>query len=154
MGMLNAHLDNSVRPSMSAVLQRQQRILKIKAPTQSQWVRRVQEGIPAAAIEELVALGLGRQMLLSVLGSRSTLERRLKNKAVLTSEESDRLARVAGVVALAEEVFGDKAKAVRWLQRDSIDLAGQGAPLRLLATSQGTELVRERLEQIRHGIFA
>lgn len=65
------------------------------------------------------------------------------------------LARFMDVFELAENVFGDRTKASDWLLRPPAHFAGvEDAPIHLLETSQGADLVRERLEQIRHGIFA
>ena len=139
---------------MGSVAARQRQILQTPARTREQFIARIQKGLPAAALARVVELGLDKSLVYGLIGSRSTLERRRKAGQLLAVEESDRLARIAELVALAEQVFGDRQRALAWLQRESVDLAGQGAPLRLVATSQGTELVRERLEQIRDGIYA
>ena len=139
---------------MGSVAARQRQILQTPARTREQFIARIQKGLPAAALARVVELGLDKSLVYGLIGSRSTLERRRKAGQLLAVEESDRLARIAELVALAEQVFGDRQRALAWLQRESVVLAGQGAPLRLVATSQGTELVRERLEQIRDGIYA
>ena len=133
---------------------RQRDILGTKATTSEQLLTQISKGLPTAAVIRVEKLGFPRNELYSVIGSRTTIQRRMKQKSKLAQDESDRLARVAGIVALAEEVFGNKDKAMRWLQRESVNLAGQGAPFKLLVTGQGADLVRERLEQIRHGIYA
>ncbi len=133
---------------------RQRDILGTKAATSEQLLAQIRKGFPPAVVFRVEKLGFPRNALYSVIGSRSTIQRRMKEKAKLAQDESDRLARVAGIVALAEDVFGNKDKAMRWLQRESVNLAGQGAPFKLLVTGQGTDLVRERLEQIRHGMYA
>ena len=53
----------------------------------------------------------------------------------------------------AERVFGDAAKAGRWLRKHNRALNGQ-VPLQLLQTETGGRAVEELLGQIDHGIFA
>jgi putative toxin-antitoxin system antitoxin component (TIGR02293 family) len=50
-------------------------------------------------------------------------------------------------------VFGDAAKAARWLRKPNRALNGL-EPLRLLQTETGGRAVEELLGQIDHGIFA
>lgn len=138
---------------MSAVIKRQSNILRTNASTREQLLQRINDGLSPSAVDRVVDLGFDRNLIYTLVSSRSTLQRRLKTSKPLDADESDRLARITEIVAMAEDVFGEKAKAMSWLQRESVDLAGQGAPIRLLATSQGTDLVKERLEQIRYGMF-
>jgi putative toxin-antitoxin system antitoxin component (TIGR02293 family) len=60
---------------------------------------------------------------------------------------------VIEIRALANSVFGDEAKAERWLGRPNTSLGGQ-APLDLMKDELGLAVVRETLEQIAHGIVA
>lgn len=53
----------------------------------------------------------------------------------------------AFVVALADRVFGDPAKAREWLQRPSLQLGGR-TPLESLATEEGARRVEELLTQV------
>ena len=55
--------------------------------------------------------------------------------------------------ALADSVFGDGAKAERWLSRPNRSMSGQ-TPLDLMKDEIGVAVVRETLEQIAHGIVA
>lgn len=129
-------------------------ILGLHAMSGEQLLERILAGFPASMVERVASLGLDRATLHAVLGNRSTIQRRIRSRQRLTPVESDRLTRVAAVIALSEDVLGSLDKALEWLQRDSVNLAGQGAPIRLLVTSQGMDLVTERLEQIRYGIYA
>jgi putative toxin-antitoxin system antitoxin component (TIGR02293 family) len=67
-----------------------------------------------------------------------------------TIERTDQLARVT---ALAEQVFGDNAKAHRWLRRPKRGLDG-ATPLASLGSEAGTRFVEEMLYRIDSGIFA
>jgi putative toxin-antitoxin system antitoxin component (TIGR02293 family) len=90
--------------------------------------------------------------------NKRTLQRRLEGdpraaaRRRLTAEESERLARLARVVAAAESVFGDEKKARTWLGRENRAL-GQ-VPMSLLDTDLGTQGVLDELGRIAHGMFA
>lgn len=112
----------------------------------------VRKGIPAARVDAFAALGIERGHVLRVIGAPSTLRRRIKDRAKLTREESDRLARLGRVVQHAIEVFGSPEKAGRWLQRPTRTYGD--APFDLLDTDPGAQWVDERLTQIAHGMFA
>jgi putative toxin-antitoxin system antitoxin component (TIGR02293 family) len=66
---------------------------------------------------------------------------------------SDRLYRVAKVVALAEDVFGSLLEAIEWLSAGQIGL-GNRRPIELLETDAGTREVEEELLRIEHGFVA
>lgn len=55
------------------------------------------------------------------------------------------------VIAFAENVFGDPAKAHRWLRQPKRSLDGE-APLACLASESGARAVEEMLRQIQHGM--
>jgi putative toxin-antitoxin system antitoxin component (TIGR02293 family) len=69
------------------------------------------------------------------------------------SEESVKLARLARVVARAEEVFEDLAAASHWLHSPNAALSG-AMPLSLPNAEIGAEVVLETLGRIEHGVFA
>jgi putative toxin-antitoxin system antitoxin component (TIGR02293 family) len=57
------------------------------------------------------------------------------------------------VIALAEKVFGDRAKANRWLRESKYALDG-ATPLACLASEAGAQAVEDMLHQIQHGMIA
>jgi DNA replication initiation complex subunit (GINS family) len=69
------------------------------------------------------------------------------------SEALTRTIRMIATKTLAERIFGDSGKADAWLTRPSAELSGQ-RPVDLLRDELGTDVVREMLERIDHGIFA
>ena len=71
----------------------------------------------------------------------------------LTAEQSDRLLRVARVLAAAEETFGNRDNAAAWLRRPTQVLAGE-SPIDLLDTDEGAREVETLLGRIGHGIAA
>ncbi len=87
----------------------------------------------------------------AMIAPKRTLMRR-KRSGRFTSGESDRLARVSDIVKLAEETFGDPAKAHRWL-RTSNGAAGGHRPLDLCSTGEGARLVETVLGRLAHGVY-
>ena len=69
------------------------------------------------------------------------------------AEARIRTIRMIATKTLADRVFGDSEKADAWLMRPSAELSGQ-RPVDLLRDELGTDVVREMLERIDHGIFA
>lgn len=84
--------------------------------------------------------------------ARRTLAARKARGQDLTRDESDRLARIARVNAVALEQFGNAEKSSRWLRKPNRALGGR-VPLDLLATGEGARVVEETVMRIAHGIF-
>ena len=59
----------------------------------------------------------------------------------------------AQAIAMAEDTFGDEAKALAWLRRPTSVLGG-ATPLSLLDTEEGAREVEMMLVRIEHGIPA
>ena len=116
-------------------------------------VRLVRRGLPIGAVQFVLDTGrLTLAELDQIVLPRKTLANRRK-LGTLTPEQSDRLVRVARVLAAAEETFGDRAKASTWLRRPTSSLAGE-RPLDLLDTDEGARAVETLLGRIGHGIAA
>lgn len=116
-------------------------------------VRLVRRGLPVGAAQHLLDSGRVTAVELDrVVLPRKTLAHRRK-VGTLTADQSDRLLRVARVVALAEETFGGREKAAVWLRRPTAPLAGE-RPLDLLDTDEGAREVEGLLGRIAHGIAA
>lgn len=84
---------------------------------------------------------------------RRTLNHRIKKGERLTRDESDRVARIARIIALTNDTFGDHQKAVTWLQKKQRGFAGQTA-IELLDTEEGARVIEDRLNRIAHGLAA
>jgi putative toxin-antitoxin system antitoxin component (TIGR02293 family) len=89
----------------------------------------------------------------SLVVPKRTLARRVAEKEPLTVEETDKAVRLARIDKLAADVFGDTAKAHRWLRKPKGSLGGE-TPLAYLATEAGARAVEEMLNQIDHGIIS
>ena len=116
-------------------------------------VRLVRRGQPVATVQ--FVLDTGRLTLVEmdrIVLPRKTLENRRK-LGTLTPEQSDRLIRVARMLAAAEDTLGNQQKAGLWLRRHTTALAGE-RPLDLLDTDEGGREVETLLGRISHGITA
>lgn len=125
--------------------------------TDSDLVAAINDGMSSEAVRSLEGHGLAAAEIFAVVGPERTLRRRMSEHKALTANEADRLVRLARVAALADEVFGNRDKALRWLRKPKQHLlAGQhdATPIDLVATEHGARLVENRLRQIQHGIFA
>ncbi|PYT84624.1 MAG: hypothetical protein DMG40_00990 [Acidobacteria bacterium] len=111
----------------------------------------IREGFPPAVLEELMrASGLTLKELAGALDlSPRSLQRRRRNGR-LARYESDRLYRLARIVALADEFLGDHDKALRWLKRANRALGGI-SPLAALDTELGARQVENILGRIAYG---
>jgi putative toxin-antitoxin system antitoxin component (TIGR02293 family) len=116
-------------------------------------VRLVRAGLPVRALQHVIDTGrLTRAEVDSVVLPRKTLANRQK-LGTLTQDQSDRLVRVARILAAAEETFGSREKAGVWLRRPTSLLSGD-RPLDMLDTDEGTRNVEALLGRIGHGIAA
>jgi putative toxin-antitoxin system antitoxin component (TIGR02293 family) len=81
---------------------------------------------------------------------KSTLMRMLERRRRMASADSDRVYRLASILALAEQAIGDRKKAQRWLRQTNPALGSQ-TPLRALETEIGVRRVEQILGRIAYG---
>jgi putative toxin-antitoxin system antitoxin component (TIGR02293 family) len=114
---------------------------------------RVRDGLPYSALTVVSEqYGIAREVLCRILHlSRRNLLRR-KEQSRLSPEESDRLYRLARVLAHANRVFGDPEESADWVQAPNRAL-GKQQPLALLDTDLGARQVDDVLGRIEHGII-
>jgi putative toxin-antitoxin system antitoxin component (TIGR02293 family) len=113
----------------------------------------VEAGLPTEKLNLLREKGLTFSEVSEIVISPRTLKHRKARGEALSHEESDRLVRVARVVALAGEVFGNHEKALRWL-RAADDRIGDRSPMSMLQTESGGRLVENLLWQIDENVYA
>ncbi len=120
----------------------------------TQIIELIRKGLPAQAIDYVAGLlSLSRAAFLEAIKiPASTIERRLRTGEVLSSEESDRVSRVAKVLRRAVEVFGDDGQGKAWMT-DTVSSIGGKTPLSLLDTMEGYELVTTTLSRIEYGVY-
>ncbi|MGH6628533.1 MAG: antitoxin Xre/MbcA/ParS toxin-binding domain-containing protein [Burkholderiales bacterium] len=111
------------------------------------------KGLPLAALDSLVREGYLRPGELSLVAPPRTLSHRRAKGERLRLDESERVARIGKTVVLAERVFGDKDRALRWLHAPKRTLDGK-TPFELLATAEGGQVVEEELIAIDEGYVA
>ena len=117
-------------------------------------VRLIRRGVPTQAVDHfLTAARLSFNALDPQILNRRTFKRRQKSAQPLDQAESDRLLRIVGIVAAAEETFGNSDKAHLWLNRENHALDGE-TPLTMADTDQGARAVEALLGRIAHGIAA
>src|ERR1700692_5031093 len=107
----------------------------------------IREGFPHAVLEELMrAAGLTLKELADALDlSSRSLQRRRHGR--LARFKSDRLYRLARLLALARQSLGDAARASRWLKRTNRSLGGI-APIAAIDTELGARQVGNLLGRI------
>jgi putative toxin-antitoxin system antitoxin component (TIGR02293 family) len=128
-----------------------------QAPRYSTWdlltaAKRVMAGLPVSALDSLQAsLDISNDALAdALLVAPRTLARRRKEER-LTPDESERVYRLAKLVALASATFDDPEGGRAWMKDPNYAL-GEEVPLALAQTAPGAELVERVLHQIYHGI--
>jgi putative toxin-antitoxin system antitoxin component (TIGR02293 family) len=111
----------------------------------------IREGFPPAVVGELMrASGLTLRELASALDlSPRSLQRR-RHRGRLARYESDRLYRLARIVAIANESLGDHERALRWLKRPNRALGGV-SPVAAMDTELGARQVENILGRIAYG---
>ena len=90
-----------------------------------------------------------RELAASLDLSPRSLQRR-RNEGRLASYESDRLYRLARIIALAKRYIGNDETATRWLKRPNRALGGS-TPIELLDTEPGARAVENVLGRIAYG---
>ena len=123
-----------------------------KHPTEFQLAEMVERGLPAQSVDFLRSEGLTFSEVHDVVLPARTLKHRREKNQALSVEESDRTLRVARIMTLADQVFGNREKALRWLRRENQRLSSRN-PLEMLRSEAGGDLVRQMLYQIDEGIY-
>ena len=115
------------------------------------FARKVEQGLPRTAIAHLKQFTHLSDTDLSEVIPRRTLTS-LRGAKKLSAEQSDRVARTAGIAALAQRVFGNVELARDWLRTPNAALNHE-TPLRLLRTGSGAKVVENVLIRIDHGVY-
>jgi putative toxin-antitoxin system antitoxin component (TIGR02293 family) len=111
----------------------------------------IREGFPHSVVQALVeASGLTLEEVASSLDLSVRNLRLLRLEGRLAKYESDRLYRMARIVALAEHFIGSHKNVIDWLKRPNLVL-GSIPPLRLLDTELGVLQIENILGRIGYG---
>jgi putative toxin-antitoxin system antitoxin component (TIGR02293 family) len=111
----------------------------------------IREGFrPAVVAGVMHSADISLKQLAAALDlSERSLQRR-KGEGRLSPAESDRIYRLARIVALAKQYLGEEALAHRWLKRPNRALGGK-TPLEVLDTEPGARMVEGVLGRIAYG---
>ncbi|UUC48060.1 DUF2384 domain-containing protein [Pseudomonas citronellolis] len=114
----------------------------------------IERGLPSDVVIAFAeSMELDRQAFIKLIGmSERTLQRRLKHPEPLSAEQSSSAWRLAKVLSRAEEVLGSRRAAVDWLMAPALGLEGH-APVDLLTTQVGFELVDDFLTRLDYGVY-
>jgi len=114
--------------------------------------RSVEAGLPVAALEQFTANIAPHDARFKYrLVPEATLRRRIRSTGRLSTDESDRLVRLAKVFSFGLEIYGSPEKVREFLRRPHVMLEGR-TPLDLaLATSPGTDLIINLLGRVAYG---
>jgi putative toxin-antitoxin system antitoxin component (TIGR02293 family) len=118
-------------------------------------IRKMRSGTPAQIVPGLAArLGITQDGLFRLLRlPHSTMKARISKNDTLSASEQDRLYRTEKVLARTLAVLEDASSAKAWLVQENRSLGGE-APLSMLDTEAGYELVLDTLGRIEYGIVA
>jgi len=113
----------------------------------------VRNRLPLAALKGLAQAGLSEQEIEHFVIPQRTRRHRAEKNQKLTVDESDRTVRLLRVQTLAEDTFGDRDKANRWLRRPLTELQGE-SPLVIAQTEAGARVIETILGKIAWGAAA
>jgi putative toxin-antitoxin system antitoxin component (TIGR02293 family) len=126
-------------------------VLGAEVVSGTSFVRKVEQGLPRRALVQFKRFsGLSDSDLSEVIPRRTLTN--LKSVGTLSPEQSDRIARMAGVTAHAQRVFQERGPALEWLRSPNPAL-GQETPLRMMRTGSGAALVDSVLTRIEYGVY-
>lgn len=133
-----------------------QGVLRRRITTDRDLIDAVRAGLPVQALDYVLNAStptLRQGDVYRVVGSVRTLQRKRLRRAALSTEESDRLARLARILVRADTALGDEDKAGRWLAEENRALGGE-RPVALLDSDAGTLAVEQELGRIEHGVYS
>jgi putative toxin-antitoxin system antitoxin component (TIGR02293 family) len=113
----------------------------------------VRAGLPYDAVEALLKTKRMTPSEIYRVLNRHMLARRRSSRTRLKPEDSDRLERVARMIAQSEEIFANPDKAYAWLREPNAALKDE-RPIDLLDTGAGARRVEVILTRIAYGVYS
>lgn len=98
-------------------------------------------------------ISLNIQELAGILHISERTLQRYEDDAIIKTEYAEKAVELARLYARGEEVFGSMEKFKIWIKTPSVIFRGE-APITILDTSAGFDMVFKELGRIEHGIFA
>lgn len=126
--------------------------LVAKEPPTAEKIDVIRSGVRARVVDDMVQyLDVPKNVVFKVLHTpESTAHRLIRDNRPLDSAASERVVRLADVIRMAEESFGGREAATRWLKSPNLAL-GDATPLSMLDTEPGANEVRRILSSINYG---
>lgn len=130
------------------------RSLGLRAHSRLEMAGKIERGLSYAAVRRLLQRsGFPEQRVASAVRIPFRTWARRKREGRFTTEESDRIARLARLFDLAEAVLGAPAAARRWLEEPNLGLGG-AVPLQAAGTELGALEVEALLVRVEHGVYS
>jgi putative toxin-antitoxin system antitoxin component (TIGR02293 family) len=129
------------------------RALGAEVRSEADLAQLVLHGIRPRVLGFVEEAGFTRREIETYVIPARTLRHRTTRREPLTIDESDRLVRLARIQAVAEDVFGDAAKANRWL-REPLGILGGKSPLDFARSDPGARVIEQILARIDWGAAA
>jgi putative toxin-antitoxin system antitoxin component (TIGR02293 family) len=130
-----------------------QRGLGAEVSSEADLARIVDRGIRVGVLAYVLRAGFSKQEIERFVIPARTWRHRKTKRALLSTEESDRVVRLARIQAVAEDVFGNVAKANQWL-REGLGILDGKSPLEVARTESGARLIERILAEIDWGAAA
>ncbi|GHE60914.1 hypothetical protein GCM10019059_20560 [Camelimonas fluminis] len=130
-----------------------QPVLGRQVRSQADLALAVRGRLPLLALRGLAQAGISEQEIERFVIPQRTRRHRADRQQPLTVDESDRAVRLLRIQTLAEDTFGDRDKASRWLRRPLAALDGE-APLDVAQTEAGARVIETVLAKIAWGAAA
>lgn len=129
--------------------------LRRRIETSSDLAKATRAGLSVNSLDALAEeLSMPRAAVAKLLGiSDRTVSRRVAANGCFTATESDRIVRLARILALAKQTLGSSEKANRWLQTSNRALEGD-KPIDRLDTDIGVRSVEQVLGRIEYGLYS
>jgi len=111
-------------------------------------------GVPKSALSRLAkALGFTTARMAAFLPVTERTIQRYKARQYFKTYVSEQILELAELAAYGLEVFDDREQFLGWLKEPTKGLGGR-APVELLDTRFGVEMVRNELIRIEYGVFS
>jgi putative toxin-antitoxin system antitoxin component (TIGR02293 family) len=117
-------------------------------------IKLARQGFPKRALLALAKIiSLNIQELSNILHISERTLQRYEDDAIIKTEYAEKAVELARLYARGEEVFGSIDKFKLWVKAPSLVFKGE-APVTILDTSAGFDMVFKELGRIEHGVFA
>ncbi len=119
-----------------------------------QLIDRSRQGLTAAEADRVAALlGITDKEMARLLNQSPATFHRQAKVGRLDAATSERLLLLARLAMYGTDVFQDRGKFIRWLQRP-LRLLADRAPLALMDSPTGVQLIEDILGRIEYGVFS